>query len=192
MTRHHYDPSELDRSDPQLDDIATELERYAAATSGEPPAGLAGSIMRAIDAEPAPRTGIAALVAGWAWPARSLAAVAVLTAAIVSGLALGGLLGQAQPDVGASPIPSLGPSQPAPPSPSPSASEPPMTPSSSPRSTPSSSIAPATPTAAPTARPATPAPTATDDDDDDDDDDEIETPEPSESDDDSSGSGSDD
>jgi hypothetical protein len=180
MTRHHYDPSELDRLDPALDGVAAELERYAAEASGEPPAGLTSSILRAIDEEPAPRTGLAALLAGWGWSARTLAAVAVLGAAVVGGLALGGLIGRVQPDVGASPDASA--TERATPMPSETASP---TPSVSPTSTPSPSPTPTpTPSPTPTVAPATPIPTATDDDD------EIETPEPSESDDDSSGSGS--
>jgi hypothetical protein len=189
MTDNHYDPSEIDRVDPELDGIAAALERYADATRGEPPAGLTAGILRAIDDEPAPRSGLAVLVAGWTWPARSLAAAVVLAGAVVTGLALGGLLGETQPDVGASPTPpaSVGPSPTSSLSPSPSASP---TPSPSPTATPSPSSAPATPSPVPTVRPASPAPTATDDDDAGD---EAETPEPSESDDSSgSGSGSDD
>jgi hypothetical protein len=185
MTSHHYDPSELDRLDPELDGVAAELERYAAGVSGEPPAGLTNSILRAIDEEPAPRSGLAALLAGWGSSARTLAAAAVLAAAVVGGLALGGFIGTRQPDVGASPDASA--SQIVSPSPSTSASPTPS-PTSSPTPSPTASptTAPSTPSPVPTVEPVTPVPTATDDDD------ELKTPEPSESDSSGRGSGSDD
>ena len=98
------------------------------------------------------------------------------------GLALGGLIGRVQPDVGASPDATASesvtpmPSETAPPTASPS-------PTARPTPSPTPTAAPPTPSPVPTVAPSTPIPTASDDD-------EVETPEPSESDDDSSGSGS--
>jgi hypothetical protein len=163
-----YDPGELGRHDPELDRIANELEREATAMGGEPPVGLTGRILTAIDQEPMP-------AARWAWltnlrgPARMVAAAAVVLVAITGALAIGSLINGLRPDVGGPPTPVVLPSPSATPSPSPS---PTIDPSVSPSGSPS-------PTATPIVQP-TPS---------DDDDDEVETPEPSESDDDNSGPG---
>jgi hypothetical protein len=165
-----YDPAELGRHDPELDRIAQELERQAAAMGGEPPLDLTGRILSAIDDEPMPSS-------RWSWliglrgPARLLAAAAVVVVAITGALAIGSLIDQARQNVGGEPTPVVLPSPSDTPSPTPS-------PSNSPSESPSPSPSPTeTPSVAPTVQP-TPS-----------DDDEVETPEPSESDDDNSGPG---
>jgi hypothetical protein len=162
-----YDPSELGRHDPEVDRIARDLERQAAAMGGEPPLDLTGRILSAIEQEPIP-------TARWTWlsglrgPARLLAAAAVVVVSITAAIAIGSLIEQARQDVGGPPTPVVLPSPSETPSPSPS-----------PSVTPSVSTSPS-PTATPTPTvQATPS----------DDDDEVETPEPSESDDDNSGPG---
>ena len=47
MTINHFDPSELDRVDPELDRLAEGLEAYAADLSPTPPAGLTSRIVQA-------------------------------------------------------------------------------------------------------------------------------------------------
>jgi len=165
-----YDPAELGRHDPELDRIAQELERQAAAMGGEPPLDLTGRILSAIDDEPMPSS-------RWSWliglrgPARLLAAAAVVVVAITGALAIGSLIDQARQNVGGEPTPVVLPSPSETPSPTPS-------PSNSPSESPSPSPSPTeTPSVPPTVQP-TPS-----------DDDEVETPEPSESDDDNSGPG---
>jgi len=167
MNRRPPDPV-----DPDLDRVADELERFAAAERGEPPIDLASRIRAAVDAAPDPgagwRVSLAAVLRAWRTPARGLAMAAVLVVAVVGALAVGQLINEArQPNVGTSPSP------PAFVSPSPSISPTPP-PSSSPSPSPSPSPT-TTPTASPTASPAPPAPSPSDDD-------EFETPEPSESD----------
>ena len=183
MTHHHYDPSELDRRDPELDAVAERLEGYASATPGEPPIDLVGRIVAAIDDEPAPRAAWWAVFAAWRRPAQALAAAAVVVAAITGALAVGELFDQArQRSVGASPSPFIEASPSVAPSTTPSPS---LVPSPSGSASPSTAPTPPAPTVSPTPDEArTPIPTASDDDDD-----EIETPEPSESEHDNSGPG---
>jgi hypothetical protein len=178
MTRHPFDPSELDRVDASLDRTAERLERYASETDTSVPAGMVGRIQAAIDDEPAPRQGWwATLMAGGPWrrPATALATAAVILVVVVGAVALGDLF-EGLRNVGASPSPVVTPSE---------------SPSSSPTPTPSATPSP-TPTAAPTVSPTpvptispttTVAPTPSDDDD------ESETPEPSDDSDDSDDSG---
>lgn len=174
MTHHPYGPDELDRADPELDDVAHELERYATSQQGQPPSHLTSRIHAAIDAEPDPERGWwSTLLLGWsARPARMMTAAAVIAIAVVGAVALAQVIDSVRPDVGTTPPPSplISPIE----SPTPSASPSP-TPSPSPTATPEPTVAP-TETVAPTAVQATPVPTSSDDDDDD------ETPEPSESD----------
>ena len=163
MSRHPYGPDELDREDASLDQVADRLERYAAERRVEPPMDLGGRIMSTIDREPDPPRGwwatFASGLTAWRSPARALAIVAVLVAAVVGAIALGELAERARQDnIGSSPSPAL-----LTPSPTPT-----MTPSLSPTPTPTPSASPS-PTASPSA-------TASDDDD------EVETPEPDESD----------
>jgi hypothetical protein len=165
MNRRPPDPMDSD-----LDRVADELERYAAAERGEPPIDLASRIRAAVDEAPDPgagwRVSLAALLRAWRTPARGLAMSAVLVVAVVGALAVGQLINQArQPDVGTSPSP------PAFVSPSPSVSP---TTSPSPSPSPSPTLTPI-PSASPTSSPVPPAPSPSDDD-------EFETPEPSESD----------
>jgi len=182
MSRYPYGPDELDRNDPELDEVAQRLERYSDNRRGEPPVGLAARIHAAIDDEPDPARGWwQSLIAGprtWRPMMRTMAVAGVAALAVVGALAVAQLIGDVPPNVGASPSPEVieSPSELPSASPSPTASP-------SPSPSPSPTVAP---TSVPTAPPASsPLPTATDDDDDDDDD---ETPEPSESDD-NSGSG---
>lgn len=153
-----YDPSELDRVDPELDRIARRLEDHAAAVRGEPPLDLVSRVGEAIDAEPAPSSRWAWLTA-WRRPARVVATAAVVVAAVTGALAVGQLLDGLRPDVGGPPTPVVLPS----PSPEPS-----VTPSPSPTTSPTPSATPS-PTLAPTVSPAPPPPTPSDDDDSDDD-----------------------
>lgn len=180
MTRHPYGPDELDRVDPELDHIAEELERYAAARSAEPSLGLASRIRAAVDDEPEPRrawwAAFGASVRGLRGPARAAAVMAMGVAVIVGALALGELAERARQDnVGTSPSPSPIFTPSATPTRSPSPSD---TPSPSPSPSPSAS-----PSDEATVRP---SPTASDDDG------EVETPEPSESDHSGPGGGGDD
>lgn len=179
-TQHPYGPDELDRHDPALDEAATRLEEYAAATGGEPPMNLAARIRSAIDEEPPVAAGWWATFLTWRHgvPARMAAAAGVVVLAVAGALALGELARNARVDnVGTSPQPSAVPVPSSTPTDSPSPS---VSPSSSASPTPSP-----TPTQTPDAR--TPLPTATDDDDD-----ELETPRPSESDHSGPGGGGDD
>jgi hypothetical protein len=177
MIRHPYGPDELDRTDPELDGVAEELERYAAARSGEPPLDLAARIQAAVDDEPDPSAGWSAFftagLRGLRGPARAVAVAAVVVAAIVGALALGDLAERARQDsIGASSTPSP-------------VGTPTSTPSATPSATPSPSPS-ASPTASPSQEPTTsPSPTASDDDD------EIETPEPDGSDNSGPGGGDD-
>lgn len=171
-----YDPSELDRVDPELDRIARRLEEHAAGTPGEPSLDLVSRVWAAVEAEPVPSSRWAWLAA-WRRPARAVAMAAVVVAAVTGALAVGQLLNGLRPDVGDQPTPVVLPS------PSVEASQSPS-PSPTPSVTPSPSPSPTvSPTSVPTSTPSTPQATASDDDD------EIETPEPSDSDDDNSGPG---
>ncbi|HEX7172181.1 MAG TPA: hypothetical protein VF365_06195 [Candidatus Limnocylindria bacterium] len=172
-----YDPTELDRADPELDGIARRLEEHAAGTREDLPIDLVSRVWEAVEAEPVPPSRWTQL-SGWGRPARALAAAAVVVAVLAGALAAGGLLNSLRPDVGGPPTPAVLPSPSAEPTVVPS---PEATPSTTPSPTPSPT---ATPTLAPTVAPTTPQPTASDDD-------ELETPEPSESGDDNSGPGGD-
>ena len=144
MTHHHYDPSELDRQDSELDSVAERLEGYASATRTEPPIGLVDRIVAAIDEEPAPRTAWWTRVTAWRRPALGLAAAAVVIAAITGALAVGELVDQArQRSVGSSPSPAVEAS-----------------PSVAPSLTPSPSLVPSpSESASPTVAPSPPGPT---------------------------------
>jgi hypothetical protein len=168
-----YDPSELDRVDPELDRIARQLEEHAAGTSGEPSLDLVSRVWAAVEAEPVPASRWAWLAA-WRRPARAVAMAAVVVAAVTGALAVGQLLNGLRPDVGDQPTPVVLPSPSGETSPSPSPSP---TPSATPSPSPSPTVSP---TSAPTVAPSTPQATPSDDDDD------IETPEPSDSDEDNS------
>lgn len=176
MIHHPYGHDELDRPDPDLDEVARSLEAHAEASGADSPSlDLSARIHAAIDAEPDPTRGWwARLVAGSAAGARVLrgAAVAgVAAAAVVAAVAFGGLLDGIR-NVGTSPSPIFSPTEEASPSPA-------VSPTTSPA--PTSPPSPAqSDTSVPS--PSVPTPTATDDDDDHDPD-ESETPEPDESDD---------
>ena len=153
MIRHPYGPDELDRTDPELDGIAEQLQDYSAGQSSSPPIDLAARIHAAIDAEPDPAVGwwarITGSMAGWGMLARGLTAAAVVTAAIVAAVAVGGLgnLVRGPISPGSNPSPSVVSPIPSPtisPTPSP-------TPSPSPSPTPSVSPSPRqSPAATPT------------------------------------------
>ena len=171
MIRHPYGPDELDRTDPELDGIAEQLQDYAAGQSATPPVDLAARIHAAVDAEPDPAVGwwarLTGSIAGWGTLARGLTAAAVVTAAIVAAFAVGGLTDLVRGPVspGTTPSPSVVIS----PSPSPTISPTPsVTPSPSPRPSPSPTVSPSPSQ--------TTVPTPTDDGG------GVETPEPSESD----------
>ncbi len=84
-----YEPGvDLDRRDPSLDEVASRLETYAAATGGEPPVDLATRITTAIDDEPRP-AGRWAWLGTWSAPMRAVAAVAMLVVIVVGTLARG-------------------------------------------------------------------------------------------------------
>jgi uncharacterized membrane protein YgcG len=171
MIRHPYGPDELDRNDPTLDDVAEQLQAYAAAERSAPPVDLAARIHAAVDAAPDPAVGWWARIAGpmatWGLPVRGLAAAAVVTAAIVTALVVGDLADLVR---GPTP-PGTTPSMPAVVSPIPSPTPSPV-PSPSPTPTP-----PSSPSPSPSERATTPVPSPTDDDGGD-----LETPEPSGSD----------
>ncbi|HEX7197075.1 MAG TPA: hypothetical protein VF364_09625 [Candidatus Limnocylindria bacterium] len=175
MTRHPFDSGELGRSDPEMDRVGQQLERYSAGLADEPPVDLAARIQASLDEEPTPATGwwasLLGALATWRGPARMALAAAVVVAAVVAALTLGDLADRARNNTGATPSPSVTIT------PTPTAS-----PTASPTPPPSASPT-ASPSLSPTQTP-TPLPTESDHDDD-----ELETPEPSESDDDNSGPG---
>src|SRR5687768_1212526 len=104
-----YDPSELDRVDPELDRIARQLEEHAAGTPGEPSLDLASRVWAVVEAEPIPSSRWASLAA-WRRPARAVAMAAVVVAAVTGALAVGQLLNGLRPDVGDQPTPVVVPS----------------------------------------------------------------------------------
>lgn len=164
-----YDPSELDRVDPELDRVARQLEAHAARTEGEPPLDMVSRVWAAVEAEPAPSSRWVWLTA-WRRPARGLAMAAVVVAAVTGALAVGQILDGLRPDVGGPPTPAVLPSPSMEPTHSPSPSP---TPSPTASPTPSPTASPtASPTPVPTAGPSTPLPLPSPDD-------EIETPKPS-------------
>ena len=83
MIRHPYGPDELDRTDPELDGLAEQLQDYASGQRSSPPVDLAARIHAAVDAEPDPAVGwwarFSGSMASWGVPARGLAAAAVVT-----------------------------------------------------------------------------------------------------------------
>jgi hypothetical protein len=153
MTQHPFDPTELDRPDPELEAVAARLEAFAADESGLAPADLADRIRDRVDREPAPGGWWASLVAWGGRNRRLAAAVAVagvVAVAIVGAVAFGELIGWVrQADVGTSPTPSM--------------TAPQSTPGPNPTVTPSPSPSPTLPSHSP-------SPSETEDDDDDDDD----------------------
>lgn len=177
MIHHPYGHDELDRPDPELDEVARSLQAHAEASGAKVPSpDLAARIHAAIDAEPDPNQGWwARFVSGSAAGARVLrgAFVAgVAAAAVVAAVAFGGLLDGIR-NVGSSPSPLVTPSDEGSPTPTT-----PSTPTTSLPPSPSPSPSPSSPSPLPSG---TPAPTATDDDDDDDPDDASESPEPDDS-----------
>lgn len=164
MTRHPFDPNELGRSDAGLDQVAHDLERYAAQTSGEPPVDLAARVRAAVDAQPHARGRIGSLLAAWSGPARAAVGAAAVVLIVAGAVALGQLIERAREQVGATPSPSVT----VPPTPTPTPTPSP-TPTASPTPSPTLSPPP-TPSITPEVTPS-------------DDDFEPETPEPSESDD---------
>jgi hypothetical protein len=173
MTRQPFESGELGRSDPEVDRLGQQLERYAADFGDEPPMDLAARIQATLDDEPIPATGwwasVLGILATWHGPARLALAAAVVLAAVIGAVTLGELADRARTNTGATPSPSVI-----------------VTPTPTPTPTPTSTPTPTpTPSPSPSNTP-TPLPTESDDDDDDD---ALETPEPSESDDDNSGPG---
>jgi hypothetical protein len=175
MTRFPFGSEELGRTDPELDRVAAELESYADQTRATPPPALATRILAAVDAESDPRPGawarFSAALVGLRRPARALAAVAVLAAAVVGALALAEIADRARTDgfgASSSPLPSATLTLSPTPSPTPSLS---ATPSPSPTATPSPTASPSpsapasvveTPEASDDHADETPEPTATD------------------------------
>ena len=95
MIRHPYAADELDRTDPELDGLAEQLQDYASGQRSSPPVDLAARIHAAVDAEPDPAVGwwarFSGSMASWGVPARGLAAAAVVTIPMVGALAIGSL-----------------------------------------------------------------------------------------------------
>jgi hypothetical protein len=171
MIRHPYGPDELDRTDPELDGVAEQLQDYASGQRSSPPVDLAARIHAAVDAEPDPAIGwwarVTGSMSGWGMVARGLTAAAVVTAAVAVAFAVGGLADLVRGPInpGTTPSPSVVVS----PSPSPS---PTISPTRSPTPSPSPSPVPSVSTSPQQ----TPAATPTDDDG------GVESPEPSGSD----------
>jgi hypothetical protein len=172
MTEHPFDSGELGRTDPELDRLGQQLERYAADVADVPPLDLAVRIRAAIGDEPTPSAGwwtsLLGVLATWHGPARLALAAAVVLAAVVGAVTLGELANRARTNTGATPSPSVI-----------------VTPTPAPTPTPTVQPTP-TPTPSTSASPTpTPLPTESEDDDD-----EPETPEPTETEDeDNSGPG---
>jgi hypothetical protein len=172
MTRHPFDSGELGRTDPEVDRLGQQLERYAADLADVPPMDLAARIRATLDDEPTPTTGwwasLLGILATWHGPARLALAAAVVLAAVAGAFTLGELADRARTNTGATPSPSVT-----------------VTPTPTPTPTPTMRPTPTpTPSPSPSSTP-TPMPTESGDDDD-----ELETPEPSETeDDDNSGPG---
>jgi hypothetical protein len=130
MRPQPFDPAELGTDDHSLDAVTMAIERYAANTDAPHDPTLTSRIQAAIEAEPLPRRGwLTALTGGFegGHGARALALAGVAAAAIVTAVAVGGLLDLARTiEPGATPPPLVSPSiEPTPsvsPSPSPSAS----------------------------------------------------------------------
>jgi hypothetical protein len=142
-----FDPAEVGVDDHELDAVTMALERYAANTDAVHDPELVARIQAAVDAEPLPRRGwLASLTGGFRGGgvgARALALAGIAAAAIVTAVAVGGLLDLArtvEPGDAASPVvsPSVAPMPTESPSPSNSAS-PTASPSTSQSPTPSAS-----------------------------------------------------
>jgi len=172
VTRNHFDPSELDRTHPELERVAERLEAHAADADQPIAPDLVARIQAAVDAEPDAAPGwlatLASALGPWRRPAAVLAAGAIVVAIAVGSLAVGDLFERMR-NLGASPPPSVTVTPSPSPSPSPTASPTPSTvpsPADSATPTPSS-----TPTVAPPPSVApSPSPTSSDDH-------EFETPE---------------
>ena len=113
MTQHPYGSDELDRMDPELDGVALELERYAAARSADAPAGLAAIVKDAIADEPAPVIGwwhrLLAGPVAWGATGRSIAVAAVVMLLLVGSVAVGQLLDVSPAERGQLPVPDRSP-----------------------------------------------------------------------------------
>ena len=57
MSLHPFDSGELGRTDPEMDRIGSQLERYASEVGDEPPVDLAARISATLDDEPIPAVG---------------------------------------------------------------------------------------------------------------------------------------
>lgn len=176
MTRLPWDPAEIGSHEADLDEVADRLMRHASATSVGPAPDLAARVSAALDDERVPP---------WAWwqrvmgtggfrgPARLMAAVAVVVAGVVGGLALGSVAELVQQGgTGTSPpiqaTPSVTPSATPSPTPSPTLSPSPTTsPSPSERPSPVSSERLMTPMPEGSPRIETPEPSESDDPDED-------------------------
>jgi hypothetical protein len=168
MTSNPFGSGELGRTDPELDRVAQQLERYAADAGAQPPLDLATRIRDAVDREPVPGRGVMHWLRLHSRPLTAAAAAAAVVAVVAGAIAIGQLAERTQEQVGTSPSPAAVPTlTPAP------THRPTPTPSSSPTPTPSPSESPSpSPTSSESA-----APSATDDHG------GAETPQPSESDD---------
>jgi hypothetical protein len=159
MSRHPFEPGELDQTAADLDRPVKELERFAMTSDADAPRGLSDRIMAAIEGEPAPRRGFLAWLgapSSTGGGPRRLLRVGALAATLVlavAGALFAGQLADLVRDVGgnATPTPSVSPSpsetQSTSPSPSPTI-EP--TPSATPEGSDDHGGSGAAPTALPT------------------------------------------
>ena len=163
---------------PDLDETQAALERYGRDTADYPSRELAERVMRAVEAEPAPRRGLLAALfpsrpGGASTPMRLALVVATVMAAAVLALAAGGISQLLQRNVGSSASPavteSIAPSGSEEPSLTPSPSQTPtatpapssVSPSSSPGSVAPSQSGEASPSASDDHESDTPEPSAT-------------------------------
>lgn len=114
MSRHPFDPSEVDGGIAPRDSAVDELERYAAMTTDRAPSDLADRVMSAVAGQPKPRRGLLAWLAtppSAGRPLAQLARVTVVAATLVlavAGALYAGQLAQLIRDgVGSSPSPTV-------------------------------------------------------------------------------------
>jgi hypothetical protein len=118
MSRHPFDPRELDQPAADRDPSVDELERYVMTADAGAPHGLSDRIMAAIEGEPAPRRGFLAWLgapSSTGGGPRRLLRVGALAATLVlavAGALFAGQLADLVRDVGgnATPTPSVSPS----------------------------------------------------------------------------------
>ena len=150
MTHNPFDSSELGRVDEQLDRVAERLESYAATAGGEPPSDLSERIRAAVEIEASRRRPVAAFLAAFRRPGRSVAALGAVALAVAAAIVVGQLAELARDRAGDSPSPSVTVSPSPTPTPSPSATSS-ASPSPSPSPTPTDSAGSSSPEPSPSA-----------------------------------------